>query len=168
MSKLIEKALSKHLQYAGYVLRHKYFVMIECIKLGIVWRGITHDLSKLLPDEWFPYVEYFYGDDESDDVKQAFDQAWLRHIHRNPHHWQFWLLQEDEGELKRLPMPLDVLKEMLADWRGAGKAQGFDEIGTWYAKNRDRIVLAEGTRIRLHAMMESWENLPVTLEAEEV
>ena len=48
-------------KYFKYVIRHKLFVFIECYKLGKIWRGITHDLSKFLPDEFIPYSRYFYG-----------------------------------------------------------------------------------------------------------
>jgi hypothetical protein len=54
--------MSKHLKYLKYVLTHKWYVLLKCIELGIPWRGIVHDLSKFLPSEWSPYVEYFYGD----------------------------------------------------------------------------------------------------------
>lgn len=38
-----------HLAYLWYVLRHKYFVFVECCRLGVPWRGLVHDLSKLSP-----------------------------------------------------------------------------------------------------------------------
>ena len=53
--------MSKHFQYASYVIRHKWFVMLACFRMGLYWRGIKHDLSKLLPSEWVPYTNYFYG-----------------------------------------------------------------------------------------------------------
>ena len=28
-----------HLAYLSYVLRHKWYVLLECAKLGILWRG---------------------------------------------------------------------------------------------------------------------------------
>jgi len=91
----------KHLRYLKYVLRHKWFVFIECFRLGIPWRGLVHDLSKFRPSEWFPYVEKFYGGwkdiNSSHPVNQAFDKAWLLHQKRNPHHWQYWLLMNDNS-----------------------------------------------------------------------
>jgi hypothetical protein len=147
----------KHLKYASYVIRHRWFVFVECLKLGIIWRGLTHDLSKFLPSEWFPYANFFY--DKAPDggnrpgYKTAFDLAWLYHQHRNPHHWQYWRLREDDGGTKLIPMPLKYVKEMLADWRGAGKAQGFAELGPWYAKNHRKIELHEETRDLLHSLM---------------
>ena len=135
----------KHLKYLQYVIKHKWYVFKEAYKLGIVWRGLTHDLSKFLPSEWFPYVEYFYGKNPS---QCEFDKAWLKHQKRNKHHWQWWLLQEDEGQLKPIPMNDISRKEMLADWIGAGKAiTGEDNLIEWYEKNKDKMILHHDTRV---------------------
>ena len=34
----------------------------------------------------------------------SFDSAWLLHQKRNAHHWQYWVLLEDEGNTKALEM----------------------------------------------------------------
>ncbi len=86
----------KHLRYIKYVLLHKYYVFRECLNYGLVWQGLIHDWTKFLPSEWSPYVEYFYGDGG----KGAFDVAWNHHQKRNPHHWQYWLLREDNPEAR--------------------------------------------------------------------
>ena len=151
----------KHLRYLSYVLRHKWYVLVECWKAGLYWRGITHDLSKFRPSEWFPYTNHFYGPqpqerDETGYYKPTdtgdiqFDFAWLLHQKRNRHHWQWWILPEDEGGFKVMRMPDRDVIEMVCDWRGAGRAQGYvDEAGrpevvAWYEKNKDRM--------RLHVM----------------
>ena len=152
----------KHARYLWYVVRHKWFVTLECLRHGLLWRGVRHDLSKFLPSEWLAYVNYFYGDREppktakgynvADDPKRdrAFDEAWLRHIHRNDHHWQFWLLRKDSGESVALPMPRAAWLEMLCDWRGAGQAQGagtdWTQTRQWYTENKVRIILHSDTR----------------------
>ena len=136
------KEMSKYFKYLKYVIRHKWFVMIECFKIGLYWRGIVHDLSKLLPDEFIPYARYFYGGYKLVWINDAFDKAWLLHIHRNPHHWQYWLLQTDDGPLKIIQMPTKYLKEMLCDWHGAGMAIiGKNNTIVWYLKNKDKIKL---------------------------
>jgi len=139
----------KYFKYLSYVIRHKWFVFVECCKMGIIWRGLLHDLSKLLPDEFFPYVNYFYGNkkvrDETDD--KAFDFAWLLHQKKNKHHWQWWILLEDNGEIKIFDMPLEYKKEMLADWKGAGRALGHgDDVREWYGKNKNKMQLHPETR----------------------
>lgn len=80
-------------------------------------------------------------------VSYAFDRAWLKHQHRNDHHWQHWTLRQDSGEVKPLYIPVQPCLEMVADWLGAGRAiTGSWEADTWYQKNRDVIVLHEMTR----------------------
>lgn len=156
----------KHLRYLNYVVRHRWFVFVECCKLGIPWRGLVHDLSKFFPSEWFPYVENFYGRDLGEDSASwhasydrecRFDVAWLKHQHRNPHHWQHWRLSEDDGGTKLVYMPPKYVKEMLADWKGAGRAQGFTKLGPWYEENRHKIVLHEDSRVLLHSLMQPEE-----------
>lgn len=143
-------------KYFKYVIKHKWYVFKECLKAGIIWRGIVHDLSKFLPSEFIPYARFFYGDYPEyksgiitqcphlfkEDIQRRFDMAWLLHIHRNNHHWQYYLLQEDDGAIKKMPIPVKYLKEMVCDWRGAGKAiTGKDDTLEWYLKNKERINL---------------------------
>ena len=52
-----------------------------------------HDMSKNTPDEYKPYDDYFYGE-QTPAVIEAFNRAWLMHIHRNPHHWQHWVFNQ--------------------------------------------------------------------------
>jgi hypothetical protein len=155
MPDLSQRARS-HLRYASYVARHKWFVFRAGLKTRApFWRLLIHDWSKLSRAEWTPYVHSFYRSDVPREHKQAaFDAAWLHHQHRNPHHWQHWLLQEDDGALKKLPMPDHFIREMVADWMGAGRAiTGKWEVVEWYRKNATRIKLEAGTRDRVHELL---------------
>lgn len=150
-----------HLKYLEYVLRHKWFVFLACLHYGLVWRGIKHDWHKFLPDEWFPYVRFFYGKKgeptqrrdatgyykPTDTGNSAFDFAWLLHQKRADHHWQWWVLPEDEGGVKVLEMSDVARKEMIADWRGAGKAQGSPNTWEWWEANKHKLQLHPTTRI---------------------
>lgn len=149
-----------HWAYLKYTMRHKWFVFLECCKLGIPWLGIVHDWSKLLPSEWIPHVHAFYKPDGSSRdyrdetgyydptrITREFDFAWLHHIHGNKHHPQHWLLSRDDDEDKILPMPHKYRREMLADWRGAGMAKwGEDNSIVYYARHRDKMKLSPTTR----------------------
>jgi hypothetical protein len=146
--------MQKYLKYFSYVFRHKYFVFVECLKFGLIWQGLVHDWSKFLPDEFIPYANYFYGGDKRKDRFYTpsqgtydFNVAWLKHQHRNLHHWQSWVLQEDDGNRFALEMPVGYAKEMICDWTGAGKAQGYNDVPAWYQKNKDKMVLAVATRL---------------------
>ena len=86
---------------------------------------------------------------EADRVAQQFDKAWLHHLHMNPHHFQHWILSQDDGEVKCLEMPRHFALEMCADWCGAGKAKGKtdrDAVLVWYELNKDNITLHPTTR----------------------
>lgn len=134
--------------YLKYLTRHRWFVFIECCKLGIPWLGLVHDLSKFLPDEWFPYLRHFYmKNDSRPEWILQYDRAWLKHQNRNRHHWQYWILWKDTGGVVVMDMPLKYRKEMLADWKGAGRAiTGKDDVREFYLKTRDRVTLAPKTR----------------------
>lgn len=151
--------MSAHLRYLSYVLRHKWFVLVAGLKVGApLWRLLIHDWSKFTPAEWRPYVLSFCGPggyaNRPPHVVEAFDRAWLHHQHANPHHWQHWVLREDSGATKALPMPVPFVREMVADWMGAGRAiTGRWEVAEWYAKNRDKMVLHPATRAFVEAMI---------------
>jgi len=149
-----------HLKYAHYVARHKWFVLVAGRKTGApLWRLLIHDVSKFLPCEWFPYVAYFYGrppitGEESRRRAEDFDRAWLHHQHANPHHWQHWVLRQDDGEVKVLPMPENFVREMVADWAGAGRAiAGKWEVAEWYWTNFERVRLHPATRAQVERLL---------------
>uniref|UniRef100_A0A6M3LYX9 Catalase n=1 Tax=viral metagenome TaxID=1070528 RepID=A0A6M3LYX9_9ZZZZ len=157
------------LKYLKYVLRHKWYVMLACFQHGLIWRGITHDLSKLRSSEFFPYAWYFYGPepntrDESgyykptDTGDKAFDFAWLLHQKRNRHHWQFWVLPEDGGGVKVLEMKENDRVEMVCDWIGAGMAiSGRRTVRPWWDANRHKM--------QLHPDTEGWIERWVEMQA---
>jgi len=139
--------------------------MIDCFNQGLFWRGIMHDMSKFRPSEFIPYARYFNGSYPSEEecdrmrrfcvshgrtklqVDRDFNTAWLKHIHRNKHHWQYWILREDSGKIIALEMPHKYVGEMISDWNGAGKAiSGKENTLEWYSENRSKIILHIETR----------------------
>ena len=153
-------------KYLKYVIKHKWFVFVECCRITkdpkyrfkLFFLGIVHDWSKFRFSEFVPYARYFYGNypkindvygDQRnrvllfrEDIERRFDRAWLKHIHRNKHHWQHWLLQEDDGPQKNIPIPIQYMLEMVADGKGAGRAiTGKDNTNEWYQKNKHIINL---------------------------
>lgn len=76
----------------------------------------------------------------------AFELAWLRHQHRHDHHWQWWILREDNGGSHCLPMLPAARTEMLCDWIGAGRAQGAGLVGDWWAENKHKMQLHQDTK----------------------
>jgi Family of unknown function (DUF5662) len=146
----------KFFRYSSYVLRHKWFVFLECLKYSLVWRGITHDTSKLRPSEFIAYMNYFGGTKNTQRGRDksgyynasgapdaAFRMAWLRHQRRNDHHWEWWIPLGAEP----VEMSDAARKEMVSDWRGAGRAQGKgNDVVAFYTANKDRIIIGLETR----------------------
>ena len=104
-----------------------------------------HDKSKYNEEEYEAYCDYFYGE-KTDEVKQAFDLAWLHHQHNNPHHWQHWLLQSDDGGVKALPMDYENIVEMICDWWSFSWVKdNLREIFNWYKEQESDIILHPDT-----------------------
>ena len=146
-------------KYLGYVWRHKVSVYREARLLGVgFWQALIHDWTKFLPDEFLPYMNHFnrgltgVGYEGFD---RAYDLAWLKHIHRNKHHWQHWILQTDTEGVKTIRIPERYVREMIADWRGVGVAlgKGRDNATKWYQENKDTLSLHPDTRSRVEVLL---------------
>jgi hypothetical protein len=111
--------------------------------------GFAHDKSKDEPDEYEAYDAYFYGNNRSYNVVKNYQKAWLLHIHRNPHHWQHWILINDdpkEGEIV-LEMPYNYILEMICDWWAfSWQKDSLTEIFNWYEEHSKYMKLAPKTR----------------------
>jgi hypothetical protein len=126
----------------------------ECLSsnppLDLAWQmRFAHDQSKTTPEEYKAYDAYFYGGNRSYEVVQNFNQAWNLHIHRNPHHWQYWvLINDDPGEgTITLEMPHNYIIEMICDWWSFSWSQDkLEEIFNWYEEHKNYIMLHPKTR----------------------
>lgn len=110
---------------------------------------LNHDSSKNAPEEYAAYDRYFYGGNKSFRVVQDFRRAWLHHIHENPHHWQHWVLNNDEPEEGEVILEMDYIYiiEMICDWWAFSWQKGdLSEIFSWYDKHQKYIKLASNTR----------------------
>lgn len=107
-----------------------------------------HDQSKDTREEYHAYDEYFYGQ-RTKEVKENFNLAWLHHIHNNPHHWQHWVLVNDdpkEGTVA-LRIPHRYVIEMICDWWAfSWSKDNLYEIFDWYDKHKTYMVLHKDTR----------------------
>lgn len=124
-----------------------------------------HDQSKFTPEEYGPYDAYFYGNNKSYRIKQRFNKAWLHHIHNNPHHWQHWVLINDDEKTEALVMPYHYTIEMILDWwTFSWRSGNLMEILDWYDQHRDRIMLHSITRATVE---ETLNQMRTVLEKEE-
>jgi hypothetical protein len=156
----------KYLNYLRYLVRHKYYVGIECFKRGLIWLGIIHDLSKFSHHEFTQYADKFYGDKDPDGnsslaVELRFDLAFHHHVHNNPHHWEYWLkYSKKSGVIFPYRMPEKYVQEMIADWVGTGKSingrkkGGMEETRKWYLDNRKYMKLHPDTERRVEELID--------------
>lgn len=129
-----------------------------------------HDESKYDSAEYNAYDQYFYGANRSYAVCEAFDYAWLHHIHHNPHHWQYWVLLEDDPEtgvpFKALRIPLSYIFEMIADWwTFSWRNNNLFEIFNWYADHRHKQYIHPESRKMLENILKKIWNVLVMQEA---
>ena len=121
----------------------------------------AHDGSKYIEEEYAPYDAYFYGRERTPEIKKNFDYAWLHHIHNNKHHWQYWVLINDdpnEGEIV-MDMPKEYIIEMICDWWAFSWAKGnLYEIFNWYDEHKAYMKLSDKTRNAVEDILERIRN----------
>ena len=118
-----------------------------------------HDESKSKSDEFDAYCNYFYPSEDNKKDSKAFDYAWLLHQKRNPHHWQYWILIRDEGELMAMDMPFEYVCEMLCDWSSFQYTRPGSTANNWYNKNKNKMILSDNTRKEVERLLSIAPNL---------
>lgn len=114
----------------------------------------THDESKFYSEEYDAYDAYFYGNNKTFMIVENFNKAWLHHIHNNPHHWQHWVLLQDEGTVVCVDMPMNYIIEMICDWWSFSWTDGnLFEIFDWYEDNKKNMDLSDVTRTIVEGML---------------
>ena len=128
---------------------HKHYVRKYCWKVGLYWRGITHDLSKFSPIEFWESVKYYQGNSSPIDAckkDKGYSRAWLHHKGRNKHHYEYYVDNFDNGGTP-LQMPFKDSVEMLCDYLGAGHAymgKNFSyeaEYNWWLNKKKTNLAM---------------------------
>ena len=176
--KLMVEFIQRNWKYVKYLFWHKAYVYQAGRITGApLYRLIIHDWSKLMPQEWFPYMNFFYptkaqvdieaakkyGDARyakelgaaTPDRKLAFRLAFNHHLHWNKHHWQYWAISSDDGKTRAQEIPEIYIREMVADWYGAGKGiSGKWDADAWYLQHKD-MLLAPKTRRRVEELLKS-------------
>lgn len=158
-------------QYDDYIVEHKANVIRgydwlrdnlsdlfqDIAKHALEYQIYCHDDSKSELDEYHAYDTYFYSGSKTTDVTLNFNKAWLTHIHRNPHHWQYWILINDDpndGEII-LDIPYCYIIEMICDWWAFSWAKrNLYEIFDWYEERKDYIKLSSNTRRTVEDILE--------------
>lgn len=137
-------------KYFKYIIEHKKNVFIEAMKEGMYIHAFTHDLSKFLPSEFFPYARFFFKKDRTNNYKQSdekdidFLKGWIFHQKRNKHHWNYWVSVTRKDEIIPIPMPKKYIKQMIVDWRAMSRKFG-SSPKEYYEFNKSKFILHDET-----------------------
>ena len=164
--------MKKYIKYFKYVFTHKYWVMVMCFDMWLYWQWIIHDWSKFLPNEYIPYTRWRGKWDKSNESELSYNKSWLKHINRNPHHWNHRVMFNDDWTTNCIEMPEKYVKEMLCDWRWVGRSfahtdeeitryKNFPrhEVYTRYSKRKDNMTLHINTRKYIEIFLDMKKHL---------
>lgn len=129
---------------------HRHKVLVHCIKAGILWRGLMHDLSKFSPTEFIAGVKYYQGSRSPNEMERetlGCSKAWMHHKGRNRHHFEYWTDYNTQTKrIESVKMPDIFIYEMFCDRVAASKIYKKDEYNNscpyeyfMAAKNRRNI-----------------------------
>lgn len=153
---MINEGQDEYLEkYKQYVLTHKKNVekfanwlktncpeVFEGVDLGAFNEVISeHDESKFSVEEFEPYANFWYNDQDHYDYDPAYEAAWEHHWMNNEHHPEHWLGED---------MPLIYILEMICDWGSFSIAKGdLSEVIDYYyeqACDDDEKNLSDNTK----------------------
>lgn len=126
------------------------------LKLKCDYLISNHDKSKYDKEEYQAYDDYFYGN-RSYKVVQDFNRAWLHHIHKNQHHWQYWVLINDDPNENEviIDMPDEYIIEMICDWLSFSLSKdNLYELFDWYNQHKNYMKLSDKTRDKVEYILD--------------
>lgn len=118
----------------------------------------VHDSSKYELDEMVPYIMWHTMELRDKETEALYYGAYSKHVHRNEHHFNHWLLplygdisEGSSAELRKLSMPPEYIDEMIADWHGANKSyQGHWDISEWFNENIPNMLMHEDNTLYMY------------------
>ena len=144
------------------IVKHKYEVMKNCFKAGIYLQGITHDLSKFSPSEFFVGVIHYQGDrspNEGEREKYGYSKAWMHHKGRNKHHFEYWTdYNINTRRVEPIEMPKKYVIEMFCDRVAASKVYlGKDYTNSapyeYFDRGRKKRIINDKTSKELEKLL---------------
>ena len=80
-------------QHFKTITVHRLVVCGGCFRMGLYWQGLTHDLSKYSPAEFWRGARYYQGvrsPNAAERELKGYSEAWMHHKGRNRHHYEYW------------------------------------------------------------------------------
>ena len=144
------------------ITHHRFLVMEGCFQVGLIWQGLTHDLSKYSPTEFLAGVKYYQGTRSPNTAERelkGYSTAWIHHKGRNRHHYEYWTdLNRATKRYESVPMPRKYLVEMVMDRIAACKVYEKDTYHSGSAlaylmRSLERTLMHPATREELEYIL---------------
>ena len=144
------------------ITHHKLLVMDGCFRVGLIWQGLTHDLSKYSPTEFLVGARYYQGTrspNAAEREEKGYSEAWMHHKGRNRHHYEYWTdMNRETKRYASVPMPRRYLVEMVMDRRAAcmiyqGKDYAPASALNYYLRSRERELMHPATQRELEYVL---------------
>lgn len=145
------------------ITRHRFLVRKHCFKVGLYWQGLTHDLSKYSPSEFWTGVRYYQGNRSPNTAQRelmGYSTAWMHHKGRNRHHFEYWTdINLATRHYEPVDMPTKYFVEMVMDRIAAckvykGKAyQDSDALQYLNRSKGDKNNMHPETRRKLETVL---------------
>ena len=143
------------------ITKHRHLVIRYCARVGLLWQGLRHDLSKYSPAEFIVGARFYQGDKSPNEAERAvygYSKAWLHHKGRNKHHFEYWTDYNPKIKtVAPVEMPVRYAAEMLCDrivasrvYRGAAYTDAYPL--EYYLRGKDQRIIHPKTG----ALMEEW------------
>jgi hypothetical protein len=159
--------MKRYWEWFKYLTKHRWFVFLECCKVGIPVRGLIHDIDKYLPKQFIPYARFHFNKNGSrinrrDETghydglntgDKEFEMSLFLHWRKSKHHWESWCIPRPDGNHKCFPMDDRSILEMICDWKGAGKANGTPDVIKWYKYNGKNQLFHLETREKVEKLL---------------
>ena len=149
-------------QHFKTITKHKFLVMGGCFRVGLIWQGITHDLSKYSPTEFRAGAKYYQGDrspNAAEREDKGYSEAWMHHKGRNRHHYEYWTdLNRQSRTYEAIPMPRKYFVEMIMDRRAAcmtyqGKNYKDDSALIYFERSLEKNLMHPQTNQELRYVL---------------
>lgn len=161
------QSIYNHFVY--HLIPHKVIVFYYCLRFAwkfrcpiLIWRGVVHDWQKFTPLEAI-YYSYKFGkvytkDERTDAMEEGFTRAWHHHLKFGPHHWQHWLMYNDNSIVEPIEIPTSYVYEMLCDWISFGVILHKDrlEFKDYYHSKKDVMLLHPETRRLVESLINDY------------
>jgi hypothetical protein len=149
------------IKHFNTITKHRWIVFKHCVRAGIIWQGLTHDLSKYSPTEFIEGARFYLGfksPTEREREVYGYSKAWVHHKGRNRHHFEYWTdYSVKTKKLEPVKMPIKYVKEMFCDRVAAGKVYLGDKYTNdnpidYFKKGRAATAMHTETA----ALLEKW------------